>query len=198
MKPKRGIDWEAVRKRLKESSGGLEGGQVLEPRRIEEAYRRRAAELGRANAPAASARAAEILTFTLGPERYGLELSAVGEVIPFAGCAPLPGAPPEILGVVNRRGEILLVADLARRLGLPHQSSAAEGIVIIMRQAEGRAGFRVDRVEAIRRSAPEELVKPDRAGGGKGPVRGLTPDGVILLEARELLRASCLKEVSKP
>lgn len=41
-----------------------------------------------------------------GAERFAIELTEILEVVRDAECAPAPGAPGQLAGVVNVRGEI--------------------------------------------------------------------------------------------
>lgn len=60
-----------------------------------------------------------ILPFRLAGHRFGLELERVLRVLAAVSVTPLPGAPSTIRGVVNVRGRIVPVADLALRIGWP-------------------------------------------------------------------------------
>jgi purine-binding chemotaxis protein CheW len=53
-----------------------------------------------------------VLTFTLGDGIYALPIEEVIEVAAMVELIPLADAPPEILGMVNRHGEIMPVLDL--------------------------------------------------------------------------------------
>src|SRR3954471_7430010 len=109
------IDWEAVRRRVRASQEALERALEALPERIEEVYRERAAALaGRGRQDDSSSAVLRILAFTVGPERYGLELGDVVELLPFARWTPVPGGPPQLLGVMNVHGEILAIVDLGR------------------------------------------------------------------------------------
>ena len=76
---------------------------------------------GRGRASAASAAtslAAPVLVVALGEELFGLPLDRVAAVLPAEATSPLPGSPPEVLGLRARAGRIHAVLDLARVLGL--------------------------------------------------------------------------------
>ena len=46
-----------------------------------------------------------VLIFRLAQELYAIELEEVAETLPFERCTPVPGSPPQFLGVINLRGE---------------------------------------------------------------------------------------------
>jgi purine-binding chemotaxis protein CheW len=65
----------------------------------------------------ASAVSKQFLTFRIGNENYGLELSQTREIIEYSGITEVPLMPKFLRGVINLRGEVVPVIDLAVRLG---------------------------------------------------------------------------------
>lgn len=59
----------------------------------------------------------QYLTFRIGKENYGLELSQTREIIEYSGITEVPLMPNFLRGVINLRGEVVPVIDLAVRLG---------------------------------------------------------------------------------
>jgi purine-binding chemotaxis protein CheW len=59
----------------------------------------------------------QYLTFNIGHENYGLELSQTREIIEYSGITEVPLMPNFLRGVINLRGEVVPVIDLAVRLG---------------------------------------------------------------------------------
>lgn len=59
----------------------------------------------------------QYLTFRIGHENYGLELSQTREIIEYSGITEVPLMPNFLRGVINLRGEVVPVIDLAVRLG---------------------------------------------------------------------------------
>lgn len=59
----------------------------------------------------------QYLTFRIGNENYGLELSQTREIIEYSGITEVPLMPNFLRGVINLRGEVVPVIDLAVRLG---------------------------------------------------------------------------------
>ena len=59
----------------------------------------------------------QYLTFRIGHEHYGLELSQTREIIEYSGITEVPLMPSFLRGVINLRGEVVPVIDLAVRLG---------------------------------------------------------------------------------
>lgn len=101
--------------------------------------------------------------FELAGQLYGVPILAVQEVLASAEIEPIPGAPREVLGVINLRGQIVTVVDLRLRLGLPAAHGATGPLVVFDAPGETLAA-RVDRVTHVRR-IPDPAIKPaPRAG----------------------------------
>src|SRR5579863_3535826 len=103
--PGKSFNWEHVRKRLREAQGAAETGS-WDRHRMEVVYRQRAVRLAFRAAEADSSSTCGALVFTLGPERYAIELEDLVEVLPCAGYTQVPGSPQTLLGVINLHGTI--------------------------------------------------------------------------------------------
>lgn len=68
-------------------------------------------------AEARSLQSRQFLTFRIGEEIFGMELEQTREVIEYNGVTAVPLMPGFLSGVINLRGEVVPVIDLAVRLG---------------------------------------------------------------------------------
>ncbi|TVZ37603.1 purine-binding chemotaxis protein CheW [Alteromonadaceae bacterium 2753L.S.0a.02] len=59
----------------------------------------------------------QFLTFRIGKEFFGLELGQTREILEYTGVTEVPLMPDFLSGVINLRGEMVPVIDLAVRLG---------------------------------------------------------------------------------
>jgi purine-binding chemotaxis protein CheW len=100
------------------------------------------------------------LVFRAGGERLGLPIDRVQGAARARQIVPLPGAPPEYVGVTFVRGEPIGVLDAARALGCRTQRSKIEpGGVLVILEGE-RHALLVDSIDSV-----EELV--DGGAGGE-------------------------------
>jgi purine-binding chemotaxis protein CheW len=190
-----GINWDEVKNRLVESQLRLEQSVSADPQRLEAVYRRRASQLAnRGLALRTVAPTRPVLAFFLGSERYGLELIDLAEVLPFGRCTPLPGAQPELLGVINLQGEVRSVLDLSRLLGLPDTNVSTGGYILMLRQQNLRIGLRVDRVEGIQHIVLAELALASEQDPDSPAclLRGLTPDRLRILSTEAIVQHAFL------
>ena len=177
------IDWSAVWARL---SAARLATRRIEEDRLDDLFRRRADHLARppesAERPAGVVRA---LTAHIGRERYALPVTQAGEVAPLAGWVPVPGWPPALLGVFNRRGVPCPVIDLHHLLNAGAPSATTAHAVALRRPVSGYA-VRIDEVGEILDLDRSAFIIP----GGREPVSplvaGVGPDGLILLDLDRL------------
>lgn len=137
----------------------------------------------------ADSAAPRYLVARVGGQWVAWELSVVREIIPARAVTRLPGAPPWVLGLLNLRGAVVTVMDLAVRLGLPGAEAQS---VIVLELDERLLGVRVDAVEsvALAEDARVEPVEAARAAEGliAGMVR-LENGTAFLVDAGALVRS---------
>jgi purine-binding chemotaxis protein CheW len=109
----------------------------------------------------------EWLAFTLSGEEYAIAIEQVREVLKAPVITEVPRAPPQVVGVIMVRGEVIAILDLRRRLGLPEVAPGRHARVIVCDAGEGPRGFLVDAVSDVVR-LPPSAVEP-RPHGIPGP-----------------------------
>ncbi len=103
------------------------------------------------------------VVFRVGTERYALPLSAVREVVPpHPPFARVPRAGGAVRGVMNLRGRVVAVVDLAALVGLPPQPLVAgQGQVIILDREKRALGLLISLVLGV-----EQLELTEEASEG--------------------------------
>ncbi|WUR12005.1 chemotaxis protein CheW [[Empedobacter] haloabium] len=148
----------------------------------------------------ALAESAQYLTFMLGGEAFAIGIMAVKEIIEFAGITEVPMMPDCIRGVINLRGAVVPVMDLAARFGRPLAVPGKRTcIVIVETETDGErqvTGVVVDAVSAVLDIAASEIEPAPSFGtrirgdfiAGMGKLNGkfvilLNVDQVLALDA---------------
>lgn len=108
----------------------------------------------------AHADAAEYLSFRLGENEYSVEIMSVREIRGWTRTTSLPHSPPYVRGVINLRGAVLPVIDLALRLGLPADEPEDRSVIIVVDVASRSMGLRVDAVSDILSLTGNQLQPP--------------------------------------
>src|SRR4051812_29764327 len=76
--------------------------------------------------------ARKVLTFSLGPEVYGVDILRVKEIRGWSPVTRIPQSPDSLLGVLNLRGVIVPVVDLRKRFGLAVAEFNAMTVTIVL------------------------------------------------------------------
>jgi purine-binding chemotaxis protein CheW len=110
----------------------------------------------------------QYLTFSLGGEMFAVGILAVKEIIEYGNVTPVPMMPECIRGVINLRGAVVPVVDLACRFGRPAGAVTRRTcIVIIEIDAGGEqqdVGVVVDAVSAVLEIRLEDVEPPPSFG----------------------------------
>ena len=69
----------------------------------------------------------EFVTFSAGDQSFSIEITQVREIRRWSPVTALPHAPNEVLGVMNLRGSVIPIYDLAARFGLGQTSQWSRG-----------------------------------------------------------------------
>ena len=107
---------------------------------------RRARALARPLERAGRAPGESFITFTRGA-RYALPVAAIREVRPYRPPAPLPGAPPFVVGLVTARGGVVPAVDLGTLFGAPAAGNP-EGLIVVF-AGTFEVAFVADAIDAV-------------------------------------------------
>jgi purine-binding chemotaxis protein CheW len=101
--------------------------------------------------------AAHLVCFRVGRETYGVDIFVVREIVKAQEITTVPGASDYVLGIINLRGKIISVVDLAQRLGLG-KSKVDRGSRILVIDLDGfTVGFLVDAATEVLKLSPESI-----------------------------------------
>ena len=127
-------------------------------------------QLAAARQLAAAGEANQYLTFTLGGEMFAVGILNVKEIIEYGNLTEIPMMPAFIRGVINLRGAVVPVIDLAARFGGKNAAVGRRSCIVIVevRQEEGKhdIGILVDAVSEVL-EIPGAEIEPAPAFGAK-------------------------------
>ena len=153
----------------------------------------------------------QYLSFSVGGSDYGVGILRVKEILQYEAITPVPSMPPSVLGVLNLRGSVVPVIDLAVKFGLPPTAvtkrtcilvgeTALDGVTTVM-------GVIADAVSEVLELAPDDIEPPPPFGTrvradfllgmgkvGRGFVLLLDLDRVLAAGERELLAQAAQPE----
>jgi purine-binding chemotaxis protein CheW len=141
-------------------------------------------------------RPAQYLGFSLAGETYAIELLRIREIIEHVPITRVPGMPPAVLGVINLRGRVVPVVDLAVKMGLGARPITRwTCFVIVEALLEGERttlGLLADSVSEVLDLGPDD-IEPPPAFGTRTPVEYLRGMGrqeqrfILLLDLDRVL-----------
>lgn len=82
----------------------------------------------------------QYLTFSLGEEMFAIGILTIREIIEYGQIAEVPMVPPFIRGVINLRGAVVPVIDLAVRFGRPPAAITKRTCIVIIEVENVEAG----------------------------------------------------------
>jgi purine-binding chemotaxis protein CheW len=126
----------------------------------------------------------QLVSFRLGDEEYGVEITKVREIILLGPITRVPHTPPYIKGLINLRSTVIPVIDLRIRFGLPEADFTDENRILVVHVHNKTIGVVVDSVNEVLRISPEQIAPPPPA------VAGLNREylaGLVRLEGRLLI-----------
>ena len=91
----------------------------------------------------------ELIAFRIGKQEFCVDIMAVREIRGWVQVTPLPRSPSFVRGVINLRGAVLPILDLAGRLGLPLTETTARHVIIVAQVGKQVIGVLVDAVSDI-------------------------------------------------
>lgn len=127
------------------------------------------------------------LVFSLGKERYALELSKLKEVLPFTDYTPVPTSDKIICGVINVRGELHSVLDLSRLMELAPPEAGENAYVIILK--ENGIGLKVNQLDQIFSYKDNETTEIQNSGDNASArfSQSILNEGIIMLDENKIL-----------
>ena len=144
----------------------------------------------------------QLVIFGLAGEEFGIDISQVREIIRMQDITPMPKAPKFIEGVINLRGQIIAVMDLANRFGLTLSDRTEKARIVVIEVKDNTVGLIVDEVPEVLRISedsidptPEMIESQVHADFIKG-VGKLEDRLIILMDADRILSAEEVKQVS--
>jgi purine-binding chemotaxis protein CheW len=100
----------------------------------------------------------QLIGFRLGPERFGIDISRIHEIIKPLPLTVVPDMPGGFSGVIYLRDQVIVIADLHARFGFPKPPEATKDArIIVLAGMSRKIGIVVDGVSEVVRLTPAML-----------------------------------------
>jgi purine-binding chemotaxis protein CheW len=111
----------------------------------------------------------QFLQFTTGDESYAVRIDAVREILEMTQITAVPLMPAFLCGVMNLRGAVVPVVDLAARLGFASTAVGRRSCIVVVNTglpdgSQRTTGMLVDSVQEVFTSSDDELEAVPRLG----------------------------------
>jgi len=131
----------------------------------------------------------QIVTFFIGKALCGIDVHQVREVVVFRDCMKLPKAPSFIEGLMNLRGQVVLVINLGQLLELYDEKDNNKAKNIIIVDTPGlHIGFLVDQVVGVVRVPSSDIEKaPFTSQGVITGILKLNESLIMVMDAERII-----------
>jgi len=110
----------------------------------------------------------QYVTFSLGKELFGVEVSKTREILSLTPVTKVPQTPDYLLGVINLRGQVVPVVDMRLKLGLPAGADTEDTCIIVVDVlVDGETitvGALADAVREVLEIRSDQIEPPPRLG----------------------------------
>ena len=143
----------------------------------------------------------KFLTFALGKEGYGIEISYVTEIIGIQSITEVPELPEYVKGIINLRGKIIPVIDVRLRFRKPSVEYNDRTCTVVIDIKDVSVGLIVDTVAEVMIIADQDIVPPPngKTGFHNRYIKGIgkVGNGVkLLLDCEKLLNDDEMDAIS--
>ena len=136
---------------------------------------------------AEAATANQFVTFTCGQRLFGIEIMSVREIRKWSKTTPMPNQPYGACGVLDIRGSIVEVYDLASMLGAHSDRDETSKVILVVSLGNRDVGVIADTVSDIIFAKPDDLRPPPNGQGrGDSTVSKLVKSGDQLIAVLDL------------
>lgn len=102
----------------------------------------------------------EIVEFSIGKNKFGINVIKVKEIINPVAVTQIPHSHPNVEGIIELRGEVLPVVDIAAALGFPKSENPQQDKFIVAEFNKQKVVFHVQTVTQIHRISWNQIEKP--------------------------------------
>ncbi len=139
----------------------------------------------------------QLVVFSLAGDEYALPIDTIQEVIRYTRPRNVMSPDPWVTGVVDLRGKIVPVCDLAARLGVAG-SEHEDRKIVILETVAGTAGMIVDAVDQVILVEQSQLEFPPSADPSTvRAIAKLRDRLVVVLNAEELVSSTSYSVASR-
>lgn len=101
----------------------------------------------------------ELISFRIGAQEFCVDIMSIREIRGWTAATALPRSPAYVKGVINLRGAVLPIVDLAARLGFESTEANDRNVIIVADIGGQVVGLLVDAVSDIL-TVTDDVIQP--------------------------------------
>jgi purine-binding chemotaxis protein CheW len=102
----------------------------------------------------------QYIIFNLGEEEYAVPITIVEEIVKISNLIKIPQAKTHFAGIMDIRGKIVQMIDLAKRLAIKTRSESTQDRAIVLQIHGKSVGIVVDKVSHVVYLPPSQIDPP--------------------------------------
>lgn len=145
----------------------------------------------------------QMVIFKIGSEEFGIDINDVRNIEKFENLTTVPGADEYIEGVLNLRGKIIVILNLAKKINISSKGRSKDSRIVIVELHDETLGLLVDTANEVLwvndkniKDAPK-IIK-DKIGGNY--IKGVAIQDermIILIDLKKILTPDEVKKIAK-
>lgn len=126
----------------------------------------------------------QMVAFRVGKEDFAVDVMRVEGVMPMVDVTRMPRAPEFVEGIINLRGQIIALVDLAKRLGIEPGPRTESTRIVVVESGDVKVGLIVESPEVVKASMEDFEASP---GLAVSDVESTFVKGVVKFSERLLI-----------
>jgi purine-binding chemotaxis protein CheW len=107
----------------------------------------------------------EVLTFRIGAEVYGIDMTSMREISKMRTITELPRVPSFLKGIITLRGQVIPILDLRLRMSMAAEAVGRNTRILVVNHGEEPFGLIVDQVQRVVRMVDSQIENAPLPGG---------------------------------
>lgn len=145
----------------------------------------------------------QFVIFTLGEEKYGVDINKVREIITMQSITLVPGSSGLIEGIINLRGYVIPIFNIKRKFNLAEGEFSAQTRIVVIEVSNNTLGIIVDGVSEVLRipghiiESPSSIIAASIDTNYIEGIAKMEDKLIIMLDLEKILSAENKLEMAK-